>query len=143
MPQPRGACVMHAPGLDVVHLKTLPFQIRDRHPDVIEIAAGKDVAPDRLRFLAVVAEELAIGAFGRPGDRVMKVEPTRFEQAVDGRKVALVVRVSDMLEHANGRDLVEAAVQARIILELDRYPVLEPKPGDLVQGVTVLALGER
>ena len=55
-----------------MNLETMALQIRNRHPDMIEIAAGKDVAADRPRLDAVVAEELAIGAFRWACDRVMQ-----------------------------------------------------------------------
>ena len=47
---------------------------------MIEIAAGKDVAANRLRLSAIVAEELAIRTFGWPRDRVMKRDFTGFSK---------------------------------------------------------------
>ena len=81
-----------------MHLEAVPLQIRYRHSDMIEIAAGKDVAADSPRLRAVVAEELAIGAFGRPGDRVMQIEPIGLEQPLDGREVTWIIGVANVLE---------------------------------------------
>src|SRR5205823_3274436 len=49
----------------------------------------------------------------------------------------------DMLEHADGRDLVEGAGELAVILQLDRDPVLEPKPPYLLLRKIVLRLRQR
>ena len=60
-----------------MHLEAVPLQVRDRHADMIEIAAGKNVAADRPRLSAILAEELAIDALGGARDGVMQIEPIR------------------------------------------------------------------
>ena len=48
-----------------------------------------------------------------------------------------------MLEHADRGDLVELAVEPRIVLEFDGHPVLQAEPRDLLLGIGELLLGER
>src|SRR5689334_8919507 len=119
VPQPRGARVVLAPALDIMNLEAISLQVRDRHSDVIEFAAGENVAADCKGLLAVAAEELAIGALRRPRDGVMQIEPGGLEQPMDGPEIARVVFAADVLEHADRRDLVELAVEAGIILQFD------------------------
>ena len=88
VPEPRGARVMLAPGFDVVHLEAVPLQVRDRHADMIEFAAGKDVAGDGAGLRRCFAEEFALVALGGPRDGVMQIEPVGLEQPVDGREIA-------------------------------------------------------
>src|SRR6516165_12507713 len=74
VPEARGARVMFAPGLEVVHLKAVKLQVGNRHADMIEFAAGKDVAADRGGGGAVApaaAPEALVGV-GSERDRVMK-----------------------------------------------------------------------
>ena len=78
VPQVRGASVMLAPALDVMHLEAVALKIRGRHPDVVKFAAGKDIAGHRAGFLAVIAHEFAIGAFRRARDGVMQINPPAF-----------------------------------------------------------------
>ena len=55
---------MLAPAFDVVHLEAVALQVGDRRADVIELAAGKDVAVERAELGAVLAAERAVVAFG-------------------------------------------------------------------------------
>src|SRR5215218_4520139 len=55
-PQPGGAPVVLAPGLDVVHLEAEALEIRDRHAEMIELPAREDVARQRPVFGLELAE---------------------------------------------------------------------------------------
>src|SRR6266545_4269576 len=73
----------------------------------------------------------------------MKVEPAGLEQAVNGLEVRRVIGGADMLEHADRGDLVEIALDQRIVLQFNGYLFLESEARDLVLGVGELLLGER
>ena len=47
---------------------------------------------------------------------------------------------ADMLEHADRGDLVEAAIEQRIVAQFERDPVLQAEPRDLRLGVVELLL---
>jgi hypothetical protein len=107
---------------------------------VIELAAGKDVAGQRVRrpgFLLALVRRRA------ERDRVMKVESAGLEQAVNGTEVRGVIGGADTLEHADRGDLVEIALDQRIVEQFNRYLFLEFEARDLVLGVGELLLGER
>src|SRR5438105_636457 len=109
---------MLAPRFDVVHLESGELEVGDGHGQVIECAAGKDVADDPAHGGALSAPEALI--FPRAyRDRMMEVEPARLEQTVDGLEIGCMVGKADVLEHADRGDLVEAALHARIIAQLE------------------------
>src|SRR5262249_23706010 len=86
MPERRGAGIVLAPGFDVVHLEAVKLQVLDRHADVIERAARKDVAPDIVEHRGFVLERALIFARAQ-GDRVVQVEAAWLEQAVHGLEI--------------------------------------------------------
>ena len=110
---------------------------------MIELAARKNVArrPRSAAWDFFLVQALVRRRAER--DRVMKVEPARLQQAVDGLEIGGVIGDADMLEHADRGDLVELALDQRIVAQLDRHPVLEPEPRDLFLRIGELLLGER
>src|SRR5436190_9051400 len=109
---------MLAPGLDVMHLKARTFEIGCRHADMVEFAAGKNVARngDGLRPLSEKSFAIRLGG---ARNRMVQIKPLRLQQAMDGLEIGLVVGKSDMFEHADGCNLVEAAFEARVILQFN------------------------
>ena len=73
----------------------------------------------------------------------MKVESARLQQAVDGLEIRRVIGDPDVLEHADRGDLVEIALDQRIVAQLDRHLVLESEARDLFLRIGELLLGER
>src|SRR5262249_61125997 len=94
--------------LDIVNLEAVALQIGNRHADVVELATRKNVAPYRSGRLRLLFARALVR--GRPErDGMMKVEPARLQQPVDGLEIRRVIRHPDMLEHADRGNLVELA----------------------------------
>src|SRR4029079_3287934 len=81
VPEARGARVVLAPSLDVVHLETVTLEIGDRHAEMGEVAAREYVAAKRDRRLRLFPVQPLVGRRAER-DRMMKIEPARLEQAV-------------------------------------------------------------
>ena len=79
---------------------------------MIEFAAWKNIAADRGRggCIPPAAAAKALEALRAQRDRMMKIEPARLQQAIDGLEVGRMVGIADLLEHADRGDLVEAAL---------------------------------
>jgi len=106
-------------------LEAVALQIGDRHAEMIELAAGEDVAGERLVFGLQLAEGF-FAALGAPRDGVVEIEPTWPEQAMHGAEIGRVVLDPHMLEHADGGDLVELALHLGKVLHQHLDAVLQP-----------------
>jgi hypothetical protein len=133
---------MLAPALDVVDLEAVAFQRLDGAADVVELGARKDVVHDRRVFRAL-APERRLRALRRPGDGVVEKEAAGSEEIAQLGEVGRPVREADMLEHANGGDLVVLARYGAVVLQLDEDPVVQPEPPDLLAREIELSLRER
>ena len=83
MPEPGRSGVMLAPRLDVMHLEAIALEIRDRHAEVIELAAWKDVAQRSPWLRAAFAATALVVARSATRDRMVQVKPAR-PAAADG-----------------------------------------------------------
>src|ERR1700760_1535932 len=102
---------MLAPRFDVVHLEIIRLEIGDRHAQMIQFAARENIAANRGRSRSVTpAAAKTLETFRTQRDRVMKVQAARLEQAINGLEIGRIVRNADLLEHPDGRDLVEASL---------------------------------
>src|SRR5262249_26112872 len=97
---------------------------------MIELATRKNIAPYRGGRLGLLPAMPLIRGRAE-GDRMMKVEPARLQPLVDGLEICRVIRDPDMLEHADRCDLVEIALDLRIVAQLDRHLALESEARDL------------
>ena len=82
-------------------------------------------------------------ALAAPGDGMVQVDAARLQQAVDGREIGGVVGEPEMLEHADRRYLVEAAVELGIGFHLDGDAVLQPFCADAFAGQLGLRFRQR
>ena len=141
MPQAAGAAIVLAPVLHVVDLEAVRLQKLGRMADMVEFGAGEDVADDRRIFPRPLAK-LGVAGLGRPGDRMVQIEPVRAQQLAHRGQVGRVIVPADMLEHADRGDLVEAPVELLERLQFDRHAVLQPLGGDPLAGEVVLGLAQ-
>ena len=79
MPEARRALVVFAPALDVAHLEAGEFEIGDGAAEIVELAAGKDVARQRLELRPLLAGARGVAPAGA-GDGVMQVESAGFSR---------------------------------------------------------------
>ncbi len=59
MPQAAGALIVLAPALDVADLEAVELEIGSRASKVVELAAGENVAGQRLEFRPLLPERAA------------------------------------------------------------------------------------
>jgi hypothetical protein len=99
---PMAACpdVVFPPALDVVHLETMPLQIGGRHADAIQFAARRNISGQHALFAGTAAEALVV-PLGRTSNRMMQVQPARFQQPFDRGEIREVIGQSNMLEHTD------------------------------------------
>src|ERR1700730_15027884 len=118
VPEASRACVVLAPAFDIVHFEAVALQIGNRHRDMVELPAGKDVT-DHGQGLGRPFAEMPVVTFRPPRDRMVQVKPARLEQAIDGLKISRMVGKADVLEHPDGSNPVIFSAQCRIVGELD------------------------
>ena len=133
---------MFAPAFNIVNFKAKPLEIGNRHADIVEFGAGENIARDRSIFGPSFAEGLVV-ALGWPGDGVMQIKTIGLQQAIDRLEIGWMIVYSDMFEHADGSDLVEAAVDQRVVAQFERDAVLQTEARDFFLGIIVLLLRKR
>lgn len=74
MPEVTGASVVFTPSFHIMHLEAMALQVGERHSDMIELTARKDLANKRC-ILALATAELTVRALGRASYGMMQVEP--------------------------------------------------------------------
>src|SRR4029077_15791508 len=106
--------------------------------------ARKDIATDGGGTGALAPSPLQALEFSRAQrDRVMQIEPARLQQSVDGLEIGRVVGEADLFEHADRGDLVEAALDQRIVAQLERHLVLQTSLGNFLLRIGELLLRQR
>ena len=135
---------MLAPAFDVADLEAGALEIGDGPAEIVEFAAWKDVARQRLELRPLLAGAGSVTP-ARTGDGVMQVESARLQKALHGLEVGLEIGKADVLEHADRDDLVEQAfaLEKRVVALLERDPVGKSAPLRLLARERDLLLRQR
>src|SRR5690554_2591912 len=132
---------MPAQSLHVMHLEAGRLHLLGRMPDVIELGAWKDVLQNHALAAADTAE-LALLALGTAGDAVIEEDAPVRQQIADLAEIGGITGDADMLVHADAGDLVPAALQIAVVLQLDGHAVLQSERCNLVLCKFELLLGQ-
>src|SRR5437867_157321 len=140
-PVPQRACIVLAQRFRVDELQTLGRKTFDHPRDVRELSTGEYVLLHEVADPA--AETLDPELVLR--DPVVEHQSTWLEQAEDLAEVARIVANSNVLEHADARDLVvELALrQVQIVEQLHANLIAQAELGDAGADVLVLVLRQR
>ena len=115
---------MLAPAFDIVNLEAGFFETGHRAADIVELAAGENIFGQGGEFRAFFARFGGV-AFAGPGYRVVQKQPAGFQRAMRRLEIGRVIVNTDMLQHADGGDLVIDAFDRRIIAAFDAHFVLQ------------------
>ena len=110
-------------GAEKFHFKPTGFHGLQYVPQMIQLAAGKDVFGQQPAFRVHFPKLFHVG-FAWPCNALHQKQTVLGQQRADGFHVARQIVDPDSLVHADRGDLVELAFKVRVVAKLDRDLIL-------------------